>query len=263
MTCETGPGSPSGHAMITGAVWCVLIAALLRKLQKHVLPGHEGVSRVVSAVVWAIFAVCYLLVCLSRLSLGAHFPHQIIAGAICGMVLVAGLAWIPITSMRTRNYVITSGVLFGLAYDEYLCIRCLGFNPDWSVVKALTFCKEQGWVNLNTAPLHSLARLCGALLGLGIGLNLRTWVSPIPEGYGQGQKRYRRPWDARMVTAVLAAGLYRYAESLPLPYEPMALFYVSAFVKHTIVPVLVVAVVPLVGDFIIRCFHHFPLHKRL
>ncbi|XP_022249743.1 glucose-6-phosphatase 2-like isoform X2 [Limulus polyphemus] len=31
MTCETGPGSPSGHAMVSAAVWYVLLNTLLEK----------------------------------------------------------------------------------------------------------------------------------------------------------------------------------------------------------------------------------------
>ncbi|XP_014665087.1 PREDICTED: glucose-6-phosphatase 2-like isoform X1 [Priapulus caudatus] len=260
MTCETGPGNPSGHAMITGAVWCVLATALLKKLEKHIWSDQKRCPTLVYTAVWSTFSICYLLVCLSRLSLAAHFPHQVIAGVICGMLLLAAMSTVALSAVRVRTYIITSALLLAGAYGLYVSLRLVGINPDWSVVKALTFCDNRAWVHLNTAPLHSLARLCGALLGLGLGLYAREHTNAYHESQ-QHKRNHQHALDIRMVSAVLAVFLYKCAESIPLSQDPIELFYVAAFVKHTIVPVLVVAVVPVVANHLLTCFYSIPKSK--
>jgi membrane-associated phospholipid phosphatase len=65
---------PSGHLVTAMTLWGTLVAA-------RVLP--------VAAV-----AVIALLVALSRLALGEHYPGDILGGAVIGLVLLAVVAWL-------------------------------------------------------------------------------------------------------------------------------------------------------------------------
>lgn len=179
------------------------------------------------------------------------------------MILLAATANISLSEVRVRTYIVLSGLLLTVAYGEYVAIRLAGIDPDWSVMKALTFCSHREWVHLNTAPLHTLARLCGALLGLGLGLYARAKLD-IDQYYvtQQHKRSYRHPTDMRIMSAMLAVCVYSYAESINLTHDPIELFYVLAFIKHTIVPIIVVAAVPPVVNQLHSLLHSYCILKR-
>ncbi|XP_076213020.1 glucose-6-phosphatase catalytic subunit 1 isoform X1 [Aptenodytes patagonicus] len=81
LTCETGPGSPSGHAMGAAGVYYIMVTALLStamgKKQSRTLKYW-----VLWTVLWTGFWAVQVCVCLSRVFIAAHFPHQVIAGVI-------------------------------------------------------------------------------------------------------------------------------------------------------------------------------------
>ncbi|XP_010289684.1 PREDICTED: glucose-6-phosphatase 3, partial [Phaethon lepturus] len=73
VSCETGPGSPSGHCMITGAALWPLVTTLMALASQH--------SR----------SLLLLAVGLSRIFVLAHFPHQVVCGILAGAALGWGL----------------------------------------------------------------------------------------------------------------------------------------------------------------------------
>lgn len=86
-TCETGPGTPSGHSMAMSAVWYVLTQCIV----DHVIrPSNLSGSRKTQATqaAWAVFALVQSLVVMSRLYIAAHFPHQCALGLILGNLSV-------------------------------------------------------------------------------------------------------------------------------------------------------------------------------
>ncbi|XP_010161100.2 glucose-6-phosphatase 3, partial [Antrostomus carolinensis] len=78
VSCETGPGSPSGHCMITGAALWPLVTAL------RALAARYSGSWVVTLIPLATYALLLLAVGLSRVFVLAHFPHQVIGGILAG-----------------------------------------------------------------------------------------------------------------------------------------------------------------------------------
>merc|ERR1711893_540498 len=76
LTCETGPGVPSGHSQAAAVIWFCLADAISPTLGRF------------SWVVWLIFFGMQILMGLSRVFIAAHFPHQCILGFIVGLVIV-------------------------------------------------------------------------------------------------------------------------------------------------------------------------------
>ncbi|XP_016403197.1 glucose-6-phosphatase-like [Sinocyclocheilus rhinocerous] len=86
MTCETGPGSPSGHAMGAAGVYYTLVTSILAiMLSKEKKSSPK--SLYLRGSLWTLFWTVQVCVCLSRVFIAAHFPHQVFAGVISGKQL--------------------------------------------------------------------------------------------------------------------------------------------------------------------------------
>ncbi|KAM6964341.1 glucose-6-phosphatase 3 [Tautogolabrus adspersus] len=224
-TCETGPGSPSGHAMVTAAVWWVVVSWLGSFLYSRT---H---SVVVSAVPYLLYVLMLVAVGLSRIFILAHFPHQVIAGSITGFILGIILGRrVPEGRPLLFFFMLSTGLLV-CTVMLHAGLQQLGINLSWSIALAKKWCSHAKWIRLDTAPFSSLTRDCGALLGLGMAQYWR------PGGFSL-------PWAPRALSlAVSSMGLY-HVHRLPLPVQPQGLFYGLFFVKYVIVPQIVMVLVP-------------------
>jgi undecaprenyl-diphosphatase len=75
LVASSGSSFPSGHAMIAAAVY-LTIGIMLAETQKR---------RVVRTYLTAFFAIVVLLIGVSRVYLGVHWPSDVLAGWIVGM----------------------------------------------------------------------------------------------------------------------------------------------------------------------------------
>lgn len=107
---------------------------------------------------------------------------------------------------------------------------------------------NRDWVHMNTVPFHTLARLTGAILGLGLGLRTTRYVSPI---------RTKHPIEVKVLAATLALMMYNYMESIRLPIENLELFYILAFLKNLMLPYVTVAFIPYLSLYVVRRLHMF------
>ncbi|XP_040923112.1 glucose-6-phosphatase a, catalytic subunit, tandem duplicate 1 [Toxotes jaculatrix] len=170
ITCETGPGSPSGHAMGAAGVWYVMVTALLSLATEKQCPPL--LYKFLQIGLWALMGLVELVVCMSRVYMAAHFPHQVIAGVITG-VLVAEVVskQKQIYSTSMEKYIFTTLFLTSFAVGFYLLLKALGVDLLWTMEKAQKWCIRPEWVHLDTAPFASLLRNMGSLFGLGLGLH--------------------------------------------------------------------------------------------
>ncbi|XP_024866336.1 glucose-6-phosphatase 3 [Kryptolebias marmoratus] len=234
-TCETGPGSPSGHAMVTAAVWWVVVSSLGSSLYSHT---H---SVLLSAAPCLLYVLILVAVGLSRIFILAHFPHQVVAGCITGFILGMVLRRrVPEGRPLLFFFSLSVGLLLS-AVMLHVGLQQLGIDLSWSIALAKKWCSHAEWIRLDTAPFSSLTRDCGALLGLGLA---QYWK---PGGWSL-------PWAPRALSlAVSSMGLY-HVNRLPLPVRPQGLFYGLFFVKFVLVPQVVMVFVP--------GLVHFFTHKK-
>ncbi|NXG43225.1 G6PC3 phosphatase, partial [Psilopogon haemacephalus] len=83
VSCETGPGDPSGHCMITGAALWPLVTELTKLASQH------SRSPVLKLIPFGAYILLLVAVGLSRIFVLAHFPHQVVSGILAG----AALGW--------------------------------------------------------------------------------------------------------------------------------------------------------------------------
>ncbi|KAK7919262.1 hypothetical protein WMY93_010546 [Mugilogobius chulae] len=237
-TCETGPGSPSGHAMVTAAVWWVVMSALRQFL-------HSKTNNVmIRAVPYVLYAGLLLAVGLSRIFVLAHFPHQVVAGAITGAILGVVLGQrVP----EDRPLLFFVKVSFGLMLSALLfhaALMLIGIDLFWSIALAEKWCSRPEWIRLDTTPFSSMVRDGGALLGLGLALSVKPAGAWCP-----------RLAPRALSLAISSMGLY-HVHRLPLPVTPQLLFYCLFFTKFVIVPLLVMVLVPGVIHFFTKKKKH-------
>nr|XP_055172909.1 glucose-6-phosphatase 3 isoform X1 [Nyctereutes procyonoides] len=248
-SCETGPGgksqtslspcgwgllldspagSPSGHCMITGAALWPIMTAISSQVASR---AHSRWVRVIPSLAYCTFL---LAVGLSRIFLLAHFPHQVLAGLITGAVL--GWLMAPRVPMERELsfYGLTSLALLLGASLIYWTLVTLGLDLSWSIRLASKWCERPEWVHVDSRPFASLSRDSGAALGLGIALHSPCYTQVRRAQLGHGQK---------IACLVLAMGLLGPLDWLGHPPQ-ISLFYIFNFLKFTLWPCLVLALVP-------------------
>ncbi|XP_049416272.1 glucose-6-phosphatase catalytic subunit 1-like [Epinephelus fuscoguttatus] len=240
MTCETGPGSPSGHAMGTAAVYYTVISSLVAIVLKT--EEHQVRKWCVRVSLWMLFWCVQLCVCLSRVFVAAHFPHQVITGVVIGILVAKSVSQTQqIHKAGLRSYLLTSLLLLSLALLLYLCLLLVGVDLLWSVEKARCWCWRAEWVSVDTSPLASLFRNTGTLLGLGLGLHspLYAHTNSVVVGRESEGTIYRSVClSATLVLLQLFDSAFRPA------VHSGALFYLLSFCKSAMVPLATVAIVP-------------------
>ena len=125
---STGYGFPSGHTQGTGGVWGYL-ATRWRK-----------------GWAWALGIVLPLLVALSRLYLGVHFPHDVVGGLLAAVLLILIYNWLlPAAEVRMGDLPLGAK----LALATLIPLILLFLHPTEDTTTTL-----------------------GALLGMGVGFTL-------------------------------------------------------------------------------------------
>ncbi|KAM9342258.1 glucose-6-phosphatase 2-like [Pholidichthys leucotaenia] len=249
ITCETGPGNPSGHAMGSSCVWYVMITSAL----SFARPFHESSVwnlqwfQLLRSCLWIAFWVIQISVCLSRVFIATHFPHQVILGLFAGILVAKTFDHIPsVCSASLKVYLQTNIFLFSFAICFYLLLVSVGIDPLWSVPKAKKWCANPDWIHLDTTPFAGLVRNVGALFGLGLAVNSEMFIQSC-----KGKNGYKSTFKLMCVTATLT--FLKLYDFIKMPTHTEALFYMLSFCKSASIPLGVVAVIPycihlLIGD---------------
>ncbi|XP_077406111.1 glucose-6-phosphatase a, catalytic subunit, tandem duplicate 1 isoform X1 [Vanacampus margaritifer] len=229
ITCETGPGSPSGHAMGAAGVWYVMVTAILGIAAEKRCP--PSLYKLLQLVLWGLMGLVALGVCMSRVYMAAHFPHQVLAGLVTGMMVaqvMSKVKWIYSASFRT--YALTTLLLTSFAVGFYLLLKAAGVDLLWTLEKAQRWCARAEWVHMDSTPFASLLRNMGSLFGLGLGLHL------LPTRGTSGA------FKAGFV--VISLGLLGLLDSWTFSSENPVAFYCLSFGKSAVALLIPTALAP-------------------
>ncbi|XP_054724807.1 glucose-6-phosphatase catalytic subunit 1-like [Uloborus diversus] len=231
MTCETGPGSPSGHSMVTAAVFYVILDSYLKKFGFV----KKNSTNLIAKFVWLVYLAMLAIVGASRIFIAAHFPHQCFLGMAVGWLVALGLDDINQKKTNTLRYcAITAGMLAS-ALSMYSFLKAIGVDPMWSVSRAIKWCAKPEYVHLDTSPFFSMMRYCGFMFGMGFGFNSESF------------RRFssnKVPLTMRIICAVLSVGVCKVSEKISFPKDNMTLFYIESFALNAVLAYAMIAVVP-------------------
>ncbi|KAM4691754.1 glucose-6-phosphatase catalytic subunit 1-like [Rhinophrynus dorsalis] len=245
VTCETGPGSPSGHAMGSAGVYYVMVTSLITIFLKK----KHSQNRCLQALLWSGFWAIQACVCLSRVFLAAHFPHQVIAGVISGMVVAEIFEHIPfIYKANLKKYICTTIFLFSFALGFYLLLKTVGVDLLWTLGKAKKWCSKPEWIHIDTTPFAGLLRNLGIFFGLGLALNSQMYKESC-------QGKQGRQFHFRLYCIVASLFVLHLFDSFKPPTKVEVLYYLLSFCKSTAVPLACVGIVP-------YCVSHFVNRKE-
>ncbi len=153
---ETSFGAPSGHAQIAAGVWGML-AAGVRKWWA-----------------WVIAILVILLISISRIYLGVHFPHDVILGLLVGALLlwIVIAQWNPVTRW-VKCLSLGRQVMF--AFLASLILILIEVIP-YAWLKVSSWQPPQAWASFATGAvtLSGAFTTAGTVFGLLAGL---AWFS--------------------------------------------------------------------------------------
>ncbi|XP_078228758.1 glucose-6-phosphatase 3 isoform X4 [Callithrix jacchus] len=195
-SCETGPGSPSGHCMVTGAALWPIMTALSSQLATRT------------------HSCC----------------HSTLIGAVLGWLMTPR---VPVERELSFYGLTALALMLGTSLI-YWTLFTLGLDLSWSISLAFKWCERPEWIHVDSRPFASLSRDSGAALGLGIALHSPCYAQVRRAQLGNGQK---------VACLVLAMGLLGPLDWLGHPPQ-ISLFYIFNFLKYTLWPCLVLALVP-------------------
>ncbi|XP_042233134.1 glucose-6-phosphatase 2-like [Homarus americanus] len=170
-TCESGPGTPSGHLMMNVALFYVASKGITRHFIWKSKALNTCQKGILSATVYSVYLMWIGVIFVSRLYIQAHFIHQNILGIIAGKPGHPTSYHDGLVRLSKVQAVILACFLFGTVMSAYSLLICYGMDPLWSLPLALKHCTHPEYVKIDTQPFYIVMRFTGAALGLGLGLS--------------------------------------------------------------------------------------------
>jgi len=180
---------------------------------------------------WCTAIIMQGLMVISRIYIGAHFPHQCLLGLGLGVLLVRPLYYSHSWTLYSRTQlVLVSLFLIFSSLGVYSLLLYTGLDPNWSITLARKHCQDPSWIYVDTTPFYALVRLGGSALGLA--LSLHHTPATLVEG-GRGRRL------ATLLTT-LAIGQASAALHRALPRTDLSTFYLAEFLLNSFTVVALV-----------------------
>ena len=220
LSCETGPGLPSGHSQAAAVIAFCLVDTVTNMSRPALRP-----------LLWTVFLASQVLMWTSRLYISAHFPHQCLLGFIVGLIIVKKFyirgSWIQ---RRTSSLIFFSLFLISSSLGVYQTLIRLGHDPNWSLALAERHCRNSNWIWIDTTPFYSMMRFSGAALGLSMSgfLTMDVFTSPSVL--------------TKLSTLAIGLGLGQAAQIVHknIPRQPLNHFYLYEFLLNAFYVIIVV-----------------------
>lgn len=234
LTCETGPGSPSGHSMSAAAIGFVVISALLDQCVHKITSPVK--RRRVERVLWFVYTCTVAMIGVARLRLATHFPHQVLLGAFAGVV-GGWLVWnLPIERFQRKHYYAFALSLFLWAVITYFSLQLFGVDPNRTLQLALKHCAVRQYVKMSTTPWHSVYRNTALLAATGYCVTSDSWKKITSVQFD---------WKQRLPIMALSLLAAQSLASIPYPHQPTYIFYTCTLIKNTLIVVSCLMAAPL------------------
>lgn len=230
LTCETGPGSPSGHAMVTSSVIYCLLTAVLQLCKPR---------QCLCILLWSGFVLFMSAACISRCYIATHFPQQVLLGTLVGILLTKLFSTVSIDKFHLIHYAAVSFIIPSSCLALFFGLKLLDLDPQWSISMATRWCARQEWVHLDTTPFNAVYRDAGAILGFGVFLSVSRWLPDVKE-----------PSQClRMVHIVLSLVVCQVVENIkPAQVDPI-FYYFFTFAKFFLISMLIGLITSLCGKY--------------
>ncbi|CAB3241827.1 unnamed protein product [Arctia plantaginis] len=243
-TCETGPGSPSGHS---GAAATIILLILM--WTKHVMHDRQCYVFWWKYVMYPMSVFAMGSVVLSRMYIATHFPHQCLIGALLGSFLAPALCiylsdpfvwrYGAHAKMNPRKvmswHVLGSAATVIISVLAYFSLVLAGQDPQWTVRMAFRHCESPEQIHVSTTPVFSLVQCTGSLLGLAL------CVTPAIAEYRHYTKN--RSLIMSAIATALTVFTFRYTLDNICKTNTFR-FYATHFVASALKPMMLLRVVP-------------------
>lgn len=216
LASETSFGVPSGHSQISPGFWGML-ASYVHKVW-----------------VWILALLLVVLIGLSRLYLGVHFPHDVLIGWALGFLTLWAFVkfW---DSVAARVKAMTFWNQIGLAFAVSLIMILLGalfvfLSRGWTMpADWITNATRDGGPAPNPFSLSGLITASATLFGLCIGL---SWVTPRGGFSASGPVAKRA---LRFIVGLIGVGILYIGLKFIFPDGDALVPYIFRYIRYTLV----------------------------
>ena len=222
LTSETSYGLPSNHAQTAAAIWGFLGAEAGRRM-----PARRWLAPVLAITL-------ILLISLSRVYLGVHFPSDVLAGwLVGGLLLWAYWRWQPAVSRWLAGLGLAPQVALAMLVSVvYLALAAGAYalagpaDPAEWVGQAAAAAPDAEPIDPRSA--ETTTNSAGMLLGLGAGAACAVRWARFNAGGPWGQRALR------FLLGVAGILLFWRGLALVLPTEPLAVGLAFRYLRYAL-----------------------------
>ncbi|XP_042880672.1 glucose-6-phosphatase 2-like [Penaeus japonicus] len=237
-TCESGPGTPSGHLMMNVALFYVAARGITTFFVWNSSYFSKTQKWIVAFLIYSLYICWNAMVFISRLYIQAHFIHQCILGVLGGL-FVGHLAWSSSRLLKLKKVSAVAIAIFLLVSSvmTYYLLLSQGMNPLWTVSLALKHCSRPEYVKVDTQPYYLIMRFTGAALGLGLGISSEQRKTAV-------QSRISWIHTLLGVKGGILIGRMAAIIQTSLPKDDMIVFLMLSFSLNIALPLVIIALLP-------------------
>ncbi|KAL4229357.1 Glucose-6-phosphatase [Mactra antiquata] len=245
LTCETGPGSPSGHAMVTASVVFCIVLSLINHVKPRVL---------IQLIIWMLFTVFMLAVCISRLFIATHFPHQVFLGTLVGLCLTLVMRKVDLHHLSFHKCLIISVAMPTSCIITFYALKWMHLDPQWSITLATRYCADREWIHLDTTLFNAAYRDAGSVLGYGtfllISKRVSSAITPTNDRNTQNDKEQclARTFILKMPAMILSLSICQLLEYIKPFHTQAIVYYIVTYTKFCVLITIVMVTNIILGD---------------
>lgn len=149
---------------------------------------------------------------------------------------------------HSRLTCLIKSLLFTIsALGVYQGLLAQGINPDWSIAKALKWCKHQEWIYIDTTPFYALVRYSGAAFGLGC-------ILPKAKVQRELNQSELYCWSDQGLRIALGIvwGMVSSLMHMMMPRKDLNIFYALEFLLNAFSIVFIAYFVPRISDLVFK-----------